>query len=204
MTTKTVQFVLAFILLAAFSTSFAAKPRIPVAPFAEAHADVTSGQQPLYVQFSARGSFDPDNSVLTYSWDFGDGTTAMGLDPTHEYLAPGFYVAVLTVTDARGLFDIASIEIRATPDSSQPLPLELTVYASPETGSVPLTVEFTSAVVGGAGALDYTWEFGDGGVSSLSNPAYTYIYVGTFLARLTVVNQNGDTDIAFVEVTVTP
>jgi large repetitive protein len=203
MTTKTVQFVLAFILLAAFSTSFAAKPRIPVAPFAEAHADVTSGQEPLDVSFSARGSFDPDNSVLTYSWDFGDGTTAMGLDPTHAYayLAPGFYVAVLTVTDARGLFDVTSIEIRVTPGS---LPAELTVFASPETGSVPLTVEFASAVDGGAGALDYTWEFGDGGVSSLSNPAYTYIYVGTFLARLTVVNQNGDTDIAFVEVTVTP
>jgi len=189
MVTKTARFVLAFILLAAFSTSFAAKPQDPVTPFAEAHADVTSGPAPLLVQFSARGSFDPDNGSLSYSWDFGDGSTVNTANPdvTHEYVE-GFYVAVLRVTDAQGLFDVTSIEIRARFDS---IP-EITVTANPTTGSAPLTVEFSSSVIGGDGALTYTWDFGDGDHSSLPNPTHTYVDVGIFNALLNVVDQDGD------------
>jgi PKD repeat protein len=179
--------VLAFVLIAAFSTSFAAKPQDPITPFAEVHADVTNGPAPLMVQFSARGSFDPDQGALSYSWDFGDGTTATGLDQTHDYVE-GFYVAVLTVTDSQGLFDVTSIEIRVRSDS---IP-ELIITASQVFGSAPLTVAFSSSVIGGDGALTYTWEFGDGDGSSLPNPSHTYVDVGTFTASLTVTDQDGD------------
>ena len=188
MITRTARLVLPFILIAAFSTSFAAKPQDLVTPFAEAHADVTNGPAPLMVQFSARGSFDPDKGALSYSWDFGDGTTATGLDQTHEYIE-GFYVAVLTVTDSQGLFDITSIEIRARFNST---PL-VTASASPTSGQAPLTVEFSSSVDGGDGALTYTWEFGDGDGSSLPNPSHTYSSQALFIASVTVVDQDGDT-----------
>jgi len=190
MITRTARFVLAFILLAAFSIAFAAKPQDPVTPFAEAHADVTSGPAPLGVQFSARGSFDPDQGALNYSWNFGDGTTATGLDQTHQYIE-GFYVVVLTVTDPQGLFDVTSIEIRAGANSMP----EVFLSVSPAFGSAPLTVNFTSSVFGGDGVLTYNWDFGDGSQSSHPNPSHIYDDPGNFVVTLEVIDQDGDTAI---------
>ena len=58
------------------------------------------GGQPL--AFDARGSSDPDGQVVGYHWDFGDGETALGAQPTHVYAAHGQYTATLTVTDDQG------------------------------------------------------------------------------------------------------
>jgi YD repeat-containing protein len=51
------------------------------------------------VPFSAAGSFDPDGSINSYSWNFGDGGTASGMSPTHSYVSAGTYTVTLTVTD---------------------------------------------------------------------------------------------------------
>jgi hypothetical protein len=48
-------------------------------------------------------STDVDGQVMTYSWDFGDGTSGTGIAPTHVYGQPGKYPATLTVTDDGGL-----------------------------------------------------------------------------------------------------
>ena len=47
---------------------------------------------------SATGGTQP----YSYSWDFGDGTTASGQTVSHSYLLPGSYVVTLTITDANG------------------------------------------------------------------------------------------------------
>jgi DNA/RNA endonuclease G (NUC1)/PKD repeat protein len=61
-----------------------------------------------------RGSAtDPDaGDVLTYAWDFGDGTTGAGAAPTHAYRDDGSYTATLTVTDAHGVSDSAAVPVR--------------------------------------------------------------------------------------------
>lgn len=46
--------------------------------------------------------FDPDNDALSFTWDFGDGTTGSGLPVTHTYAVSGSYLATLTVNDGRG------------------------------------------------------------------------------------------------------
>ncbi|WP_432949219.1 PKD domain-containing protein [Kribbella sp. CA-253562] len=53
----------------------------------------------LECEFSGLGSNDPDGSITSYAWDFGDGTTATGPSPVHSYAAPGSYTVTLTVTD---------------------------------------------------------------------------------------------------------
>lgn len=62
----------------------------------------SSGQAPLPVAFDGGCSNDPDGSISTYSWDFGDGFTGSGATASHTYSAGGSYVAILTVTDNGG------------------------------------------------------------------------------------------------------
>ncbi len=53
--------------------------------------------------FDASGSFDPDGSIQSYVWDFGDGLTGVGSIVVHTYESPGEYTVTLTVTDNAGM-----------------------------------------------------------------------------------------------------
>ena len=68
-------------------------------PSAIASANPVSGPAPLNVAFSSAGSMDPEGTPLTYSWDFGDGTSSTQANPTHQYAIAGQYVVRLTVSD---------------------------------------------------------------------------------------------------------
>jgi glucose/arabinose dehydrogenase len=68
-------------------------------PVAIAVADDTEGLPPLTVHFSSAGSLDPEGVPLSYSWDFGDGTTSTAANPTHVYATAGPYVVSLRVSD---------------------------------------------------------------------------------------------------------
>jgi Tol biopolymer transport system component len=54
------------------------------------------------VQLNGAGSFDPDGSIVSYSWSFGDGTSGTGATSNHQYGAPGVYSVSLAVTDNSG------------------------------------------------------------------------------------------------------
>jgi PKD repeat protein len=51
------------------------------------------------VAFDGSGSYDPDGSVVSYEWAFGDGGTASGAAAMHAYASAGSFVATLCVTD---------------------------------------------------------------------------------------------------------
>ncbi|MFF8782359.1 carbohydrate-binding protein [Streptomyces sp. NPDC015140] len=82
-------------------------------PVAKASADRTSGGLPLTVKFSSQGSSDPEGTPLTYSWDFGDGSTSTQADPSHTYTTKGTYRPTLTVKDTEGLTGTASLVVTA-------------------------------------------------------------------------------------------
>ena len=54
------------------------------------------------VHFTAGSSHDPDGTIASYSWRFGDGTTGKGVAPAHTYAARGTYQVQLKVTDDEG------------------------------------------------------------------------------------------------------
>jgi PKD repeat protein len=60
-------------------------------------------------------SFDASASTgaapLSYSWNFGDGTTGSGVNPSHTYDGSGSFVVTLTVTENGGGQDGASSTI---------------------------------------------------------------------------------------------
>jgi hypothetical protein len=55
------------------------------------------------IQFDGTGSFDTDGAIVSYAWDFGDGSTGAGPTPTHTYAEDGEYMVSLCVTDDDGL-----------------------------------------------------------------------------------------------------
>jgi PKD repeat protein len=65
------------------------------------------------LRFFGSGSIDPDGTIKSYSWKFGDGSTdtpASG-DTQHKYASPGTYDAVLTVTDDKGLTGVDRVNV---------------------------------------------------------------------------------------------
>jgi hypothetical protein len=75
-------------------------PNLP--PTAVIQAVPTSGIAPLAVSFSGAGSSDPDGSIASYVWNFGNGSAGVGTTAGVSYSAPGVYTATLTITDNRG------------------------------------------------------------------------------------------------------
>jgi PKD repeat protein len=61
----------------------------------------------------------PGATIVSYAWNFGDGTTETGVIATHTYAKNGTYSIALTVTDSSGLSDKASVKVTV---SSTPMP----------------------------------------------------------------------------------
>jgi PKD repeat protein len=67
------------------------------------------------VTFDASGSSDPDGTIVSYEWDFGDGSTGADVFTTHTYESAGTFTVTLTVTDDLGATDILQQEITVDP-----------------------------------------------------------------------------------------
>ncbi|HEY0618599.1 MAG TPA: PKD domain-containing protein, partial [Kribbella sp.] len=61
--------------------------------------DFTFGCASMTCEFDANRSFDPDHDPLTYSWNFGDGQTGTGDNPSHMYATVGTRTVTMTVND---------------------------------------------------------------------------------------------------------
>jgi PKD repeat protein len=69
--------------------------------------DTDGGSVPLRVEFNATSSTDPDGTIVSYAWTFGDGEVASHAQVAHTYDAAGLFVVELTVRDDRGDVDSA-------------------------------------------------------------------------------------------------
>jgi len=90
-------------------------------PIIEMTPDTVYGAGPLDVEFDASNSYDPEETELTFNWDFGDGIAAVGPNVSHVFTAPDMgpisYTVSLTVTDADGKINTANalISLNNTP-----------------------------------------------------------------------------------------
>ena len=75
-------------------------------PTAVAFADKTIGEPPFTVSFNGKGSSDPNDLPMTFSWDFGADTSGNGKNVKHTYSFGTFQVK-LTVTNSGGASDTA-------------------------------------------------------------------------------------------------
>jgi len=80
-------------------------------PNAIASSNITGGIIPLSVSFTGSNSTD-DIDVISYLWDFGDGTpTSVEANPEHIFTSPGLFEVTLTVYDVFGAQDVATLNI---------------------------------------------------------------------------------------------
>jgi PKD repeat protein len=158
---------------------FVPPPGFPVATF-------TSQCTGAACQFSAAGSFDPDGSIVSYQWKFGDGTTGSGPAPPHTYETGATYDVRLIVTDNDGARDMARTGVTAN---------------APPVASFSVSCAGPTCTFAGSSSTDadgtigrYEWAFGDGTYASGHNAPLpvTHVYrTGTFTATLQVWDNTG-------------
>ncbi|MDH7518047.1 MAG: PKD domain-containing protein [Candidatus Thermoplasmatota archaeon] len=79
------------------------------------------------ISFDGSQSYDPDGSIVNYTWDFKDGTYGYGPMPKHSYSSRGVYTVTLTVTDNFGEKDVSSTSVTVVADTSQTPGFELLI-----------------------------------------------------------------------------
>lgn len=65
-------------------------------------------------------SYDPDDSITTWFWNFGDGDTSMDKNPTHTYTHSGQYTVTLQVTNTKGATDMMTASLSVSEKKSTP------------------------------------------------------------------------------------
>jgi PKD repeat protein len=88
-------------------------------PVAQIVPSVLHGPAPLPVHFDGSASHDPDGTIVSWAWDFGDGATGSGAIVDHTYTTVGWNYASLTVTDNSGLTATEYVSIEVKPGGDE-------------------------------------------------------------------------------------
>lgn len=177
----------------------------PVVAFS---ADTTEGPAPLTVTFADMSTGGP----VSWSWEFGDGTSDTSQNPSHTYNEPGTYTVRMTATTRTGsgsanridyivveqasvtattttttttTTSTSTVTTNVTPTSAASANNLLAAFdGSPRSGKSPLTVVFTDTTVGSP--VSWLWDFGDGTTDTSQDPTHTYNEPGTYTVVMTV------------------
>jgi PKD repeat protein len=140
-------------------------------------------------------SYDPDGYIMFYDWDFGDGNFGSGINITHQYMTPGIYDVVLTVTDNLKATDSDNCTVEVTGTSGNQPPI---ADANPDSQTVYVGED---AFFSGNMSYDpdgnitaYLWNFGDGNSASGMDASHKYTAPGNYTVTLIVTDNNQATD----------
>jgi len=185
------------ILFAAFVSSCSLLNQSPVASIV---ASSLNGNSPLTITFDATNSYDPDGSITTYAWDFGDGAEDTGATPTHTFTSTTVrtFTVTLTVTDNSGATATSTQSIEVLPaGSTGSNPPTARFTATPSYGNSPLTVQFDASLSYDAdGTITvYAWDFGDDttGAGKTILHVFTAVATTNITVTLTVTDNTGST-----------
>jgi PKD repeat protein len=164
--------------------------RPPTAAFTASCAETTCS-------LDALSSTDPDGTITSYAWAFGDGTTGTGATASHTYAVAGTYPVTLTVTDDDGATGTVSHDVAAV--ANQP---PLAAFTSTAT-NLAVAVDGSGSSDADGTIASYAWAFGDGTTGTGATASHTYAVAGTYPVTLTVTDDDGATGAVSHDVTVT-
>jgi len=155
---------------------------------------VNSTSTPDTLETGESGTFEADienqedaDEPLTYTWEYGDGSTGSGLLTNKSYNSTGRYTVLFRASNEGGA-DSSRATVRVV---EPPQPAQITsVNATPNPVDEGEQVQFESNVQGD-GSIEYNWSFGDGSSGSGQSPSHTYDSSGQYTARLEASNNIG-------------
>jgi PKD repeat protein len=176
-----------------------------LAPLADANGPYL-GDAGLPVQFDASGSID-DSVIVSYHWDFGDGSTGGGVFPSHAYAGAGLYTVTLTVTDDGGLTDTTTTTALIPPPPNLP---PIVVTGGPYEGLVgqPVNFDLSGTIDPEGDNLIFLWmDWGDGSPLGFPPPfgptaSHTYDAPGEYTVRFSVTDGHHDPTVHEIRVTI--
>ncbi len=163
------------------------QPPIPSFTFSPAEPLVNQ-----WITFDATASRDPDGTIVSYRWDFGDGATASGVRVTKRYSAPGTYTVTLTVTDNQGASASTSREVTVRSPNQPPVAAFTFAPANPNPGET-VTFDASASQDPDGTIVSYSWNFGDGTTGTGKIVTKAYPSAGTYTVTLTVTDDQGAT-----------
>jgi PKD repeat protein len=146
--------------------------------------------------FSGERCYDSDGDIVSFFWDFGDGTTDTNMDVSHKFLTPGSYRVALTVRDnTQAANNIARDKVTVVVNN----PPTALIASDQKAFAVGEKVSLD-----GSGSFDrdgkliaYLWDFGDGTKKEGKTITHKYNRAGLYSVQLAVKDDSrtsSDTD----------
>ncbi len=142
----------------------------PTVSFTTSPTSPVNNQSVTFTATTAGGT-----NPFTFSWNFGDSSSASGNVVSHTYSAAGSYIVTLTATDANAQTVSSTQTLLVAPS-----PLTTIVVVTPSTGlTVGQLASFTASVSGGTSPYTFNWSFGDGTTASGNPVNHSFNMPGT-------------------------
>jgi PKD repeat protein len=177
-------------------------PTPPVAAFDITPSSPVVGQD---VFFSGSRTTSPTGrAIVSYEWNFGDGTGATGVNASHRYSSQGTYTGSLKVTDDVGV--VHTVPFTVSVSAGGPTVTFTTLPAAPRANQ-PVTINITATPTGATTIASYTINWGDGSpVETVTNPtqSHTYATAGNVVITVTATDSLGHSRTATQALTIAP
>ncbi len=160
----------------------------PIARFTSLH---TTADIAAEISFDASESYDEDGTIISYSWDFGDGETAIGSSISHRFASSGSYEVRLSVKDNKNDSSTITKIITISPFIKNIKPRA--IFSLSEARFVATEINFNADQSNDKDGkiTSYRWDFGDNKKAIGITAKHSYKKSGSYQISLTVRDNNG-------------